>query len=147
MVIAIPPGFSGSEPSDRQLPSLSWIPSVRERSGSHSSGRFERRGRVPVLRLPPSRTPSPLGWRPIRGCARDVRASSRWWFAYFYYHMHAHAHHRMARSSGPRRDASPKNSSDMRGSVYNRYGPTELNQKLYKQSDRKSTRLNSSHLG
>ena len=91
MVIASPPGFFGFDSTGRRLPPLSWIPLARERSGSHSSGHSELQGRGPVLRPPHSRSPSRLGWRPIRGCARDARASSQWWSACSYYHMHAHA--------------------------------------------------------
>src|ERR1035438_9834746 len=96
MVIASSPGPSGCESTDRQLPSLSWTPSTRERPGSHSLGHFQLRDRVPVLLPPHSRTPSRLCWRPVQGCARDVQASSQWWFACFHYHMHAHARQEVA---------------------------------------------------
>ena len=120
MVIASSPGFSRFESTDRQLPSLSWIPATRERSGSHSSGHFELRDRVPALRPPQSRTPSRLCWRLIQGCAPDVQASSQWWFACFYYHMHAHAHHG-ARDFFPGRAEyaarGPGNASPLLGTV------------------------------
>src|ERR1035441_8728254 len=95
MVIASSPGCPRFESTDRQLLSPSSIPSTQERSGSPLSGHFEHRGRGPVLPPPHLRNPSRLGWRPIRGGARDVPASSQWWFACFHYHMHAHADNRL----------------------------------------------------
>ena len=49
VVIASSPGFPGFGSTERQLPSLSWIPSARERSESHSSGHPEFRGSAPGL--------------------------------------------------------------------------------------------------
>jgi len=87
MVIASLPGFSWCELTGRQLPSLSWIPSARERAESHSPGHFLLLGTVPALPTPHSRIPSRPSWRPIRACARDVQASSQWWFACFHMHV------------------------------------------------------------
>jgi len=71
MVIASSPGCPRSRSTDRQLLSPSSIPSTQERSGSPLSGHFEHRGKSSASATTLEK-PSRLGWRPIRGGARDV---------------------------------------------------------------------------